>query len=216
MCQVRNFVFVAFFLLFFYGKLIFNMFLCLNFYMCFLAISWLVLSTDWSFEITDSFHFKPWRLIILFSLLPGLIGGLLLLSFPESPKLLLAQEKETEALTALNWISQYNKGLDLAVVLKSSAISLKPEELADADLLTMGRGCAIFTNIWKATVPLFYKPHGFNVILAVVALFGMMFASNGMQIWFPEIVNRSAGGLQSGNSATVCEILDESYGRDRS
>ncbi|KAI8117033.1 Synaptic vesicle glycoprotein 2A [Lucilia cuprina] len=179
------------------------------------AISWLVLSSDWSFGITETFVFKPWRLIILFSLLPGLIGGLLLLSFPESPKLLLAHEKEREALKALNWISQYNKGSDLVSVLKSSSISLKTEELADADLLTMGRGCSIITNIWKSTVPLFYKPHGLNVTLAVLALFGMMFASNGMQIWFPEIVNRSAGGLQSGESATVCEILNESYGRER-
>lgn len=151
----------------------------------------------------------------MFSLLPGLIGALVLLSFPESPKLLLAHDKQPEALKALNWISNYNMGRELQDVLKTSTISLKPEELADAELLKTGKGCSIITNIWKATVPLFYKPHGLNVTLAVLSLLGMMFCSNGLQIWFPEIVNRSAGGLQSGQPGTVCAILDESYGRDR-
>ncbi|KAM7351024.1 uncharacterized protein ACRADG_003997 [Cochliomyia hominivorax] len=178
------------------------------------AISWLVLSSDWSFEISDTFVFKPWRLIILFSLLPGLIGALWLLTFPESPKLLLAHDKPQEAVKALNWLARYNKGIELQDLLKSNNITLKPEELADADLFKRGGGCSILTNIWKATVPLFCKPHGFNVLLAVLSLLGMMFCSNGLQIWFPEIVNRSAGGLQSGNPATVCEILDESYKRD--
>jgi len=31
------------------------------------------------------------------------------------------------------------------------------------------------------------------------------FSSNGMQLWFPEIVNRSSGA--ENNSSTVCEIL---------
>ncbi|XP_037827198.1 synaptic vesicle glycoprotein 2C-like [Lucilia sericata] len=179
------------------------------------AISWLVLSYNWSFEISDSFTFKPWRLIILLSMLPGFIGALILLPFPESPKLLLAHDKQDEALKALYWISKFNTGKSLEVMLKTTKIYLKTEELADADLLTMGSGFSVITKIWKATVPLFHKPHGTNVILAVIAFLGIMFCSSGMQVWFPEIVNRSVGGSVWGNSTTLCEILDESYRRDR-
>ncbi|XP_046811918.1 uncharacterized protein LOC111688696, partial [Lucilia cuprina] len=148
-------------------------------------------------------------------MLPGFIGALVLLPFPESPKLLLAHDKQEEALNALYWISKYNTGKSLEVMLKTSKIYLKTEELADADLLTMGSGFSVITKIWKATVPLFHKPHGTNVTLAVLAFLGIMFCSSGMQVWFPEIVNRSVGGSVWGNSSTLCEILDESYRRDR-
>ncbi|XP_065356384.1 synaptic vesicle glycoprotein 2A-like [Calliphora vicina] len=178
------------------------------------AISWLVLSYNWSFEITESFTFRPWRLIILFSMLPGFIGALMLLPFPESPKLLLAHDKQEEALKALYWISKFNCGKNLDTVLKTSEIYLKPVELADVHLLQMGTGFTVLSNIWKATVPLFYKPHGTNVIIAVIALLSIMFCSSGMQVWFPEIVNRLAGGSVWGNSSTLCEILDESYRGD--
>ncbi|TMW47208.1 hypothetical protein DOY81_007714 [Sarcophaga bullata] len=179
------------------------------------AISWLVLSNDWSVEIHDSFTFKPWRLIILLSLLPGFIGVLILWMFPESPKLLLAHDKHMEALKALEWISKFNTGRKLESILKTSDIFLKPEELADANLLEIGTGCGVLLKIWQATVPLFHKPHGLNVAVAVIGLMSMMFSSSGMQVWFPEIVNRSAAGSVWGNSTTLCEILKESYTRDR-
>ncbi|XP_065356385.1 uncharacterized protein LOC135950786 [Calliphora vicina] len=179
------------------------------------AISWLVLSYNWSFEITESFTFRPWRLIILFSMLPGFIGALMLLPLPESPKLLLAHDKQEEALKALSWISEFNCGQNLETVLKTSEIYLKPEELADADLLEMDTGFTILSKIWKATVPLFYKPHGMNVIIAVIALLSSMFCASGMQVWFPEIVNRITGGSVWGSSSTLCEILDKSYRSDR-
>uniref|UniRef100_A0A1I8PAL4 Major facilitator superfamily (MFS) profile domain-containing protein n=1 Tax=Stomoxys calcitrans TaxID=35570 RepID=A0A1I8PAL4_STOCA len=176
------------------------------------AISWLVLSGEWSWEITSSFVFRPWRLIILLSLLPGFIAALMLLVFPESPIFLLAQGKHKEAVEALDWVAKVNTGLHLETLLKTPHITLKPEELSEAALLTTGSGCSILSNIWKATVPLFHKPHGKNVILAVTVMMGMLFSSNGMQIWFPEIVNRSAGGA---GDATICTVLDASYARDR-
>ncbi|KAM7351295.1 synaptic vesicle glycoprotein 2A [Cochliomyia hominivorax] len=178
------------------------------------VISWLVLSSDWSFEISESFVFKSWRLIILFSLLPGLWGALWLLYFPESPKLLLAHNKHSKALEALKWISKYNKGLELSEVMNTHKISLKPEELAETDLLIIGRGCSLLTKIWKATLPLFQKAHGLNVTLAVVALFGMMFCSGGLQIWFSDIANRTAKGLQMGKIAPVCGLLEETFKQD--
>lgn len=151
-------------------------------------------------------------MIILFNLLPGFLGALWLVNFPESPKLLLAHNKHDEALKALNWISKYNKGLDLTEVMKVSTISLKPEELADPDLLTIGKGCSLLSKIWQATKPLFYKPHGFNVVVAVIVLFGMMFCSGGLQNWFSEIINRKTKSLESDQqAATLCGILEKSF-----
>lgn len=145
-------------------------------------------------------------------MLPGLTGTLLLLNFPESPKLLLAHGKQNEAFKALNWISKYNTGKDLKTVLNTSTVHLKSEELSDIQLLSIGKGFSILSNIWKATVPLFQKPHGTRVIMAVINFMSFVFWASGMQLWFPEIVNRlTANDPQSQNSSTLCEILIKSY-----
>lgn len=77
------------------------------------AIAWLVLSMDWSLQLSDSFAFRPWRLLMCFNLLPGLIAAFVLLVLPESPKLLLSLHKDEEALAAVNWICERNTGRDL-------------------------------------------------------------------------------------------------------
>ncbi|XP_016923661.3 synaptic vesicle glycoprotein 2B [Drosophila suzukii] len=168
------------------------------------ATAWLVLSSNWAITIGD-FVFRPWRLILLVSLLPGLIGGLILLYYPESPKLLLSQDKNKEAIEAVAWISKFNRGKSIHQVLNCDEFTLKSEDPAGENLLAESQGCGILSKICRATVPLFHKPHGFNFILCNLALFGMFFSSNGMQLWFPEIVNRSSGA--ENNSSTVCEIL---------
>ncbi|XP_073823712.1 synaptic vesicle glycoprotein 2A-like [Musca autumnalis] len=178
------------------------------------AISWWILSADWSWEISSALTFRPWRLIILLLTLPGFIAASILLVFPETPLFLMAQERNDEAIKALNFISKLNTGLKLEVVLKTENVILKPEEISDAALVAGAGGCSFISNIWKATLPLFHKPHRKNVILAVWAMFGMLFSSNGMQIWFPEIVNRSAGGAQN-VSSTICAKVEDSYARDR-
>ncbi|KAH8341937.1 hypothetical protein KR059_005206 [Drosophila kikkawai] len=175
------------------------------------ATAWLVLSSDWAITLGD-FVFRPWRLMLLVSLLPGLIGGLVLLYYPESPKLLLSQDKTQEAKEAVAWISKFNRGKSIEQVLDCDEFTLKSEDPAGENLLSDSQGCGIVSKIVRATIPLFHKPHGFNVILCNLALFGMFFiyilkisSSNGMQLWFPEIVNRSSGA--ENNSSTVCEIL---------
>jgi len=45
-----------------------------------------ILSYDWSFEVYDGYFFRPWRLLLLLYTLPGFLGGLWLLTLPESPK----------------------------------------------------------------------------------------------------------------------------------
>ncbi|KAH8383935.1 hypothetical protein KR009_011380 [Drosophila setifemur] len=170
------------------------------------ATAWLVLSSDWSISVGD-FIFRPWRLILLVSLLPGLIGGLVLLYYPESPKFLLSQNKNKEAIEAVGWISEFNRGKSIHHVLNTNEFTLQSEDPAGENLLANGQGCGIgiLSKIARATVPLFHKPHGFHFILCNLAVFGMFFSSNGMQLWFPEIVNRSSGA--ENNSSTVCEIL---------
>ncbi|EDV93868.1 GH18057 [Drosophila grimshawi] len=175
------------------------------------ATAWAILSSDWSIHVVGEFVFRPWRLIMLASLLPGLIGGIILIYYPESPKLLLSQNRESQALSAVDWISKFNRGLSVTHVLKNNEFSLKPEIQAGENVLANQKGCGMVTNIARATIPLFHKPHGFNFILCNVAVLCLFFSSNGMQFWFPEIVNRSSSAENT--NSTVCQILEGSYGK---
>lgn len=139
------------------------------------ATAWLVLSSDWSINLIGDFVFRPWRLLLLVTLLPGLIGGLILLIYPESPKLLLSLNKEEKALDAVDWISKFNRGIPVNRVLNSNEISLKPEIQAEENVLANSSGCGMLANIGRATLPLFHKPHGYNFVLCNLAVFGMFF-----------------------------------------
>lgn len=74
------------------------------------AVAWLVLSMDWSFEITESFVFRPWRLLTIFNILPGFIAVLIMITLPDSPKILMSMHKYDEAYEAVNWIAKNNTG----------------------------------------------------------------------------------------------------------
>ncbi|BFF91687.1 synaptic vesicle glycoprotein 2B-like [Drosophila madeirensis] len=169
------------------------------------ATAWMVLSSNWSLSIGD-FVFRPWRLIMLISLLPGLIGGLLLLRYPESPKLLLSQNKIDEAIQAVAWICKFNRGKTLKDLLNCDEFMLK-SEAGSVENSMDNSPRFILSKIARATVPLFYKPHGFYFIISTLAVCGMFFSSNGMQFWFPEIVNRSSDSRN--DTSTVCQILME-------
>lgn len=77
------------------------------------SVAWLVLSMNWSFEITHSFVFRPWRLLTVFNLLPGVIAVIILLYLPDSPKILMSMRKYDEAYEAVNWIAKTNTGRSL-------------------------------------------------------------------------------------------------------
>lgn len=68
---------------------------------------------DWSFAITETFQFRPWRLLILFNALPGFIAVLVMFALPESPKILMSMGKQKEAFEAVNKIAKMNTGQTL-------------------------------------------------------------------------------------------------------
>lgn len=70
---------------------------------------WL-LSYEWRFELYDGYEFRPWRLLLLIFTVPGMISGLWLYFMPESPKFLLTQDRNEEALEVVRWMYRTNKG----------------------------------------------------------------------------------------------------------
>lgn len=71
-----------------------------------------ILSFEWRYELYEGFEFRPWRLLLLVYTLPGVIGGLCLYFMPESPKYLLTQGRDEEALEVVKWMYRTNNGTE--------------------------------------------------------------------------------------------------------
>lgn len=74
------------------------------------AISWWILSYDWRVQLTDSFVYRPWRLLFILCTIPGFLVGVAFYCLPETPKFLLSQNRSTEALQVLTKMYQLNNG----------------------------------------------------------------------------------------------------------
>ncbi|KAH8366800.1 hypothetical protein KR200_011382 [Drosophila serrata] len=169
------------------------------------ATAWLILSMNWNVNITDDFSFRPWRLLTICYMLPGIIGTIMLWTLPESPKILMSLHKTDEAFAAVDWIAVKNSGKHLH---EFKVQKLKTEASADGEniLLVSKSAIATIKKMWKETLPLLKRPHLVNFVISCTIMCGF---SSGMGLWYPEIQNR-LGMNQAEDSMTVCEVIDAS------
>jgi MFS family permease len=74
-------------------------------------LAWWILSYEWSFELYDGYSFRPWRLLMLAYVSPGVMSIFWLkFRLPESPKYLLAHNQKEKALEVMKWMYCVNKG----------------------------------------------------------------------------------------------------------
>lgn len=87
------------------------------------ALAWLIINKEWEFyiPILDTLY-KPWRLYLVACGLPSLFASLSLLAFPESPKYVLRQGNQEEAIKILQTVYSWNTGnkRDTLIVRKAS------------------------------------------------------------------------------------------------
>uniref|UniRef100_A0A336LS67 CSON002523 protein n=1 Tax=Culicoides sonorensis TaxID=179676 RepID=A0A336LS67_CULSO len=77
------------------------------------AIASFVLPLDIEFSVFGLFNYRSWRLLIVFCALPEIIGTIGLFCLPESPKYLIGQGRDSEALKVISWVYAKNSGLAL-------------------------------------------------------------------------------------------------------
>lgn len=119
-------------------------------------MAWWILSYDWSYELYDDYNFRPWRLLLLTYAAPGVIGGIGLYNFPESPKYLLTQNREQEALTIVQWIYRKNKNSNNNDGLRIGQLISETNEVAGK---AYKGGKAIIMSLINQTIPLFKRPY---------------------------------------------------------
>lgn len=175
-------------------------------------IAWLVINQNWELYIPlIDVTYRPWRLFLVVCGLPSLMCALALIKIPESPKFVLSQGKQKETIEILQKIFCLNGGnakepLDIPSIIEEieSIESRKKQEQSKNSHFY------IFKSMWSQTVPLFKQPHLKRTFIACTMQFGIYVTSNGMYMWFPEILNRMADFMDRNPDQfmSLCDILD--------
>lgn len=172
------------------------------------ALAWLVINHEWSLYIPlIDIVYRPWRLFLIVCGLPGLTSALLLLYIPESPKFLLAEDKQAETIAVLKFIYHFNTG--------KPKESYQIESVIDNEIVHAKEAKAklgVLKSMWNQTAPLFKPPHLRMTMLACFINFGMFATSNGMYMFFPDILNRIVDLTNDHPNyrATICQIVYDS------
>ncbi|XP_075148932.1 synaptic vesicle glycoprotein 2B-like [Haematobia irritans] len=178
------------------------------------AVAWLLLSMDWSMDITDDFTFRPWRLLTIFNILPGFISILIMTRLPDSPRILMTIRKYDEAFKATDWIAKLNTGKTLAELNVHKMYDESPME-TDKLIQTSKSFGQIMKQMWVDTKPLFRKPHLTNFVVCCTVMCGVFFVNSGMGLWYPAIQNK-LGSVDEDTRMSICQVIDASIDQQAS
>ncbi|XP_033328680.2 uncharacterized protein LOC117221661 [Megalopta genalis] len=168
------------------------------------SLAWLVVPQPWSIVLGEgSFVYNSWRMFLSLSGVPLILGVVGLSFFPESPKFLMSQGRNAEALKVFQQIYRLNTG--------KSAAEYPIESLEEKSLRKQKND-----NKKNAMTAIFSYPHGPRLCLVTSMQFATMLAFNTIRLWQPQLFAILNNFDSSNHNATTegdpsfCEILDRS------
>ncbi|EDS25872.1 synaptic vesicle glycoprotein 2A [Culex quinquefasciatus] len=164
------------------------------------SISWWILSYDWRVQLTDSFVYRPWRLLFILCTIPGFLVGVAFYCLPESPKFLLSQNRSTEALQVLTKMYQLNNGREKYY----EVYELTPE--VGVSMTTKKGWDGVRQSLKDQTAPLLERPYlGYFAICCTNCIISFAIYG-GFCLWFPQIMNQVLSDT-SGKGTVACKVL---------
>lgn len=133
-----------------------------------------------------------WRVFLLACSLISLIIAVSLYFLDESPKFLLANQKDEEALRVLEKIYKWNKG-------GRGVLGVAKIEINEA-LLNSSQD----QSCWAKSAPLFKPPLLKSTLKISFLMFSFFANSSGFFMWTPDILNQ----ILDYPNLTVCEVTD--------
>ena len=176
------------------------------------GIAWVVINEEWEFYIpVIDIVYKPWKLFLVVCALPALMCSLALLVLPESPKFVLAQGNQAETIQILQKINRWNNGGKKAKPLEITEIFEEFEAIENRKKIAENKNSRfpLLKQVWDQTAPLFQRPHLKTTMLACTIQFAIFATSNGMYMWFPDILNRMATRMSVNPTerVTLCNVV---------
>ncbi|KAI8129156.1 Synaptic vesicle glycoprotein 2A, partial [Lucilia cuprina] len=192
-------------------------------------LAWAILSQDWDFVLFESFNVHTWQIFLFVCGLPSLISGLLLILLPESPKFLMSQGRNAEALRAFQKIYAFNTRKPKNTYPIHTLIEEVPTRDTNANevvftiddktdkKLPKKQHRTLAQSLhegWQQMKPMFRKPLLCRSLHVYFMQFCMLLGLNTIRLWLPQLFASIAEyeALQTDDtkSATLCTILEYS------
>ncbi|KAJ9595019.1 hypothetical protein L9F63_013685, partial [Diploptera punctata] len=185
------------------------------------GLAWLLIPQSWSWTLFGDYKFNSWRLFLLVSAVPGLLGGCTIWFFEESPKFLMSSGRTQEALNVFRKVYRINTGNPAEMY---PVVSLAKDNRAEKETATpeesqsKNRDPMIFLKEgYKQIRPFFHKPYVSKALLVFTIQFGGLWSLNTIRLWLPQLfaiveeyftLNESTSG-----NATLCDMLSMRTGK---
>lgn len=171
--------------------------------------AWIVINQEWEFYVPIiDIIYKPWRMYVVVSGLPGFLGALVMIFLPESPKFKLAQGNRAAAHEILKKMNRWNNGRKSS--LESFDLYEESESIENRQrtLDCKNSRFPLLQSIWNQTAPLFKPPYLRATLLICIIQFGMYATANGFFMFYAEILNRMAANFESGTRMMMCDVIN--------
>uniref|UniRef100_A0A1I8PT04 Major facilitator superfamily (MFS) profile domain-containing protein n=1 Tax=Stomoxys calcitrans TaxID=35570 RepID=A0A1I8PT04_STOCA len=200
-------------------------------------LAWLILPQDWEFALQD-FNVHTWQMFLLICGLPSLICGLALIALPESPKFLMSQGRNMEALKAFQKIYFFNTRQPKNTYPIQHLIEEVPTRDTNANEVIFNienklqgieenepvkskrQHRTLVQSLregWQQTKPMFRKPLLARSLHVYLMQFCILLGLNTIRLWLPQLFasiaefeHEFAGTDESSN---LCAILDYSVNK---
>lgn len=173
--------------------------------------AWTVINQDWEFYIPIiDIVYKPWRMYVVVCGIPGLLGAIVLIFLPESPKFVLGRGDKAKAYEILKQINRWNNGLKSP--LEPFDLYEEPESIENRKRICDCKKSRfpLLKSIWIQTAPVFKPPYLCSTILICTIQFGIYATASGFFMFYAEILNRMAANLDSfvDERIMMCDVIN--------
>uniref|UniRef100_W8CAB0 Synaptic vesicle glycoprotein 2B n=1 Tax=Ceratitis capitata TaxID=7213 RepID=W8CAB0_CERCA len=198
-----------------------------------------VLPRNWDFQILG-LQFHSWQVFLAISAIPSLLGGTLLSFFPESPKFLMSQGRNAEALRVFQKIyalnsrkprtdfpikelinetqnaeKESNASTASIATIESVVPKEKENEPASKVSLKEKKPKVSLRQGWEQLRPLLSKPYLGLSIRVYLMNFAILFGQNTLRLWVPQMFAsiEEYEQMYGTAGATMCTILEYSVNK---
>ncbi|XP_037943092.1 synaptic vesicle glycoprotein 2B-like [Teleopsis dalmanni] len=195
------------------------------------ALSWAIFPQEWHFVISDNFSIHSWQIFLAICCFPSLMSGLLFTIMPESPKFLMSQGKNAEALLAFQKVYYINTRKPKSTYPIKSLVEEVPSRdgninesvytiEAKANTLTQRKhrnGLKALRDGLQQMKPMIRKPLLGHSIHVYTMQFCLLLGLNTIRLWLPQlfasIAEYEALNLGTNSSSNLCTILEYSVNK---
>ncbi|XP_050395730.1 synaptic vesicle glycoprotein 2C [Patella vulgata] len=170
------------------------------------GLAWIILPDQVGFT-TSVIDYRGWRLFICLCAVPSFVSFIAFIFMPESPKYLLQQGKEDEAIQILQKIYKMNNGKELFEIKKLIIGDTEKDQLINnttdtipnksSNVCLFSRFFSTIKAIFRKLASLFNRHYALKTILLSIISSTFSFGYYGMFMWFPELFSRSENSVGS-------------------